>query len=143
MSSWTLDPASVRRSPEESTESAHRQGLGTNLSDDVAQARSQRLLSDAKAALRFALTLRDSRSLQHNALHRYHFNPNQPRVPMGNPDGGQWTSMGARNDPRVILDTNPDEDWNRVHNTHRLLHPLGGLQKYRNSGLPVGAGEPT
>ena len=111
MSSWTLDPAFVRRSPQESAGSAHRQGFGTDLSDDVAQARSQRLLSDAKAALRFALALRDSRALQHNALHRSHFNPNQPRVAIGHPDGGQWTSMGARNDPRVISDANLDENW--------------------------------
>jgi hypothetical protein len=27
--------------------------------------------------------------------HRSHFNPNQPRVPAGNPDGGQWTSSGG------------------------------------------------
>ena len=24
------------------------------------------------------------------------FNPNQPRLPAGNPDGGQWTDGGAR-----------------------------------------------
>jgi hypothetical protein len=111
MSSWTLDPASVRRLPQGSAGSAHRQGIGTDLSDDVAQARSQRLLSDAKAALWFATPLRDSRALQHNAVHRSHFNPNQSRVPMGNPDGGQWTSMGAANDPRVISDAKPDNDW--------------------------------
>ena len=23
------------------------------------------------------------------------YNPNQPRVPRGNPDGGQWTSVGG------------------------------------------------
>ena len=129
MSSWTLDPASVRRSPQESTESAHRQGLGTNLSDDVAQARSQRLLSDAKAALRFALALRDSRVLQHNALHRSHFNPNQPRVPIGHPDGGQWTSMGARNDPRVISDANPDDGLETGCTICAGDSPLGGATK--------------
>jgi hypothetical protein len=34
-----------------------------------------------------------------------HYNPNQPRVPAGHHDGGQWTSAGGgavRNDPRVI-----------------------------------------
>jgi hypothetical protein len=42
------------------------------------------------------------------------FNPNQPRVPAGNPDGGQWTGEGggagsARiNDSRVISDATPD-----------------------------------
>ncbi|MGH6770082.1 MAG: hypothetical protein ACRECO_13790 [Xanthobacteraceae bacterium] len=42
------------------------------------------------------------------------FNPNQPRLPAGNPDGGQWTSEGGSgqgdrriNDPRVISDTTP------------------------------------
>lgn len=45
------------------------------------------------------------------------FNPNQPRVPAGNPDGGQWTDggggaggSGGINDPRVISDVDPD-DW--------------------------------
>jgi hypothetical protein len=42
------------------------------------------------------------------------FNPNQPRVPAGNPDGGQWTSEGGgagRNDPRVVSDATPDNEW--------------------------------
>src|SRR6266508_514177 len=26
--------------------------------------------------------------------HIHHYNPNQPRVPAGHPDGGQWTSEG-------------------------------------------------
>jgi hypothetical protein len=40
---------------------------------------------DASASLRFELHLKT-------------FNPNQPRVPAGNPDGGQWTndSEGAQ-----------------------------------------------
>jgi hypothetical protein len=29
------------------------------------------------------------------AWYHSHFNPNQPRVPAGNADGGQWTSAGA------------------------------------------------
>jgi hypothetical protein len=42
------------------------------------------------------------------------FNPNQPRVAAGNPDGGQWTdgsgarTAGGRNDPRVLSDATPD-----------------------------------
>lgn len=43
------------------------------------------------------------------------FNPNQPRVPAGNPDGGQWTSDGGggggRNDPRVVSDAMPGNEW--------------------------------
>jgi hypothetical protein len=36
----------------------------------------------------------------------------QPRVPAGNPDGGQWTSGGGvgRHDPRVISDATPDNN---------------------------------
>ena len=43
--------------------------------------------------------------------------PNQPRVPAGHPDGGQWTSKAGRgevrriNDPRVISDATPDNQW--------------------------------
>jgi hypothetical protein len=33
------------------------------------------------------------------AYHRY--NPNQPRVPAGHPDGGQWTDGGYRQNPRI------------------------------------------
>ncbi|GAB1716639.1 MAG: hypothetical protein NTAFB05_16810 [Nitrobacter sp.] len=37
------------------------------------------------------------------------FNPDQPRVPAGNPDGGQWTDGGGGiNDPRVLSDATPD-----------------------------------
>ena len=50
------------------------------------------------------------------ALHPSHYDPNQPRVPAGNPDGGQWTDSGGsggggRNDPRVLSDATPDNDW--------------------------------
>ena len=41
------------------------------------------------------------------------YSSDQPRVPRGNPDGGQWTSDrratgSGRQDPRVISDTTPD-----------------------------------
>jgi hypothetical protein len=59
------------------------------------------------------------------------FNPAQPRVPAGNPDGGQWTSDGSAGgeagagmgtgsgsdtsggitDPRILSDATPDNDW--------------------------------
>jgi hypothetical protein len=38
------------------------------------------------------------------------FYPNQPRVPAGNSDGGQWTNS-VRSDPRVLSDATPDNDW--------------------------------
>ncbi|MEZ5785262.1 MAG: RNase A-like domain-containing protein [Xanthobacteraceae bacterium] len=47
------------------------------------------------------------------------FDPAQPRVPAGNPDGGRWTDSGGAGDggagggnvPRVISDATPDNDW--------------------------------
>ena len=42
------------------------------------------------------------------------YSPDQPRVPAGNPDGGQWTSEGGNdrsNDPRIISDATPDNTW--------------------------------
>ena len=54
------------------------------------------------------------------------FNPNQPRVPAGNPDGGQWTSGGGAggiNDSRVISDATPDSNW--VLGTQYAAGPRG------------------
>lgn len=42
------------------------------------------------------------------------FNPDQPRVPAGNPDGGQWTVVaggGGITDSRVVNDATPDNEW--------------------------------
>jgi len=47
-------------------------------------------------------------------LHKAGFNPNEPRVPAGNPDGGEWTSEGSNSgtrDPRVLSDATPDNNW--------------------------------
>jgi hypothetical protein len=56
-----------------------------------------RLLLDAHnvAALHHKLALIDIEGEHRLALYRSHFNPNQPRVPAGHPDGGQWTPEGA------------------------------------------------
>jgi hypothetical protein len=42
------------------------------------------------------------------------YNPDQPRVPAGNPDAGQWTNedgTSGSNDPRVVSDATPDNTW--------------------------------
>ena len=41
--------------------------------------------------------------------------PNQPRVPAGHPDGGQWTSTGVSSgerisDARIPADETPEDD---------------------------------
>jgi hypothetical protein len=44
------------------------------------------------------------------------FNPGQPRVPAGNPDGGQWIGVGGGgeglgfDDPRILSDAAPDDE---------------------------------
>jgi hypothetical protein len=71
------------------------------------------------AALHHKLTMIGIEAAQLLALHRSHFNPDQPRVPAGHPDGGQWTSEGegleqiserpSRARDRLILsDATPD-----------------------------------
>jgi hypothetical protein len=35
------------------------------------------------------------------ALHPSHYDPAQPRVPAGNPDGGRWTRLAASDKPRL------------------------------------------
>lgn len=35
------------------------------------------------------------------------FDPNQPRVPPGNPDGGQWTRTGGGDSRRILSNANP------------------------------------
>jgi portal protein len=42
------------------------------------------------------------------------YDPDQPRVPAGNSDGGEWTSEGGSdgpNDSRIISDATPDNAW--------------------------------
>jgi hypothetical protein len=57
--------------------------------------------------------LRRQQSVSRGDAGRY--DPNQPRVPAGNSDGGQWTDgeSGGRaiNDPRIVSDATPDNLW--------------------------------
>jgi hypothetical protein len=95
MSRWSPEQTFSPRSWRAPTETLHSPELEAEASDDVSQARIQRLLSGSQAALRHALALRHINALHRIALHRTHFNPNQPRVPAGNSDGGQWTAAGG------------------------------------------------
>ena len=54
----------------------------------------------------------DSHVARGNDVSLRKYSPAQPRVPAGNPDGGQWTSGSyALNDPPVISDAMPDNTW--------------------------------
>src|SRR5882757_3655409 len=68
-------------------------------SDENSSTRIERLLRDSKnaAALRHALAMIDIAGAHRLAWLRSHFNRDQPRVPAGHPDGGQWTSGGGGN----------------------------------------------
>ena len=61
-------------------------------SDTISQARIQHLLRGANsaAALRHQFALLGAEAAHRLTLYRLHFNPDQPRVPAGHPDGGQW-----------------------------------------------------
>jgi hypothetical protein len=51
-------------------------------------------------------------SLVRSELHKAGFNPNEPRVPAGNADGGQWTNDSGRSvDDSEILSDAPDSRW--------------------------------
>jgi hypothetical protein len=49
--------------------------------------------------------------LRGNSVKRGQASDEQPRVPAGHPDGGQWTSGGGIDDPRVLSDAKRDNDW--------------------------------
>jgi len=60
--------------------------------------------------------LRKARNLAQEENHpgeqaRHGYDPNQPRVPKGHPDGGQWTDDGGESDPRVLSDLPPANEW--------------------------------
>ena len=50
-------------------------------------------------------------------LHKTGFNPDEPRVPAGNPDGGQWTAEGSGSSSApavsdaVLSDATPNNNW--------------------------------
>jgi hypothetical protein len=69
----------------------------SDVSNALASGRIERLLQGANEAIALPHRLRliDLEARHRLAQYRSHYNPNQPRVPAGNPDGGQWTATGA------------------------------------------------
>jgi hypothetical protein len=66
-------------------------------------------------------------------LRKANFDPDEPRVPAGNPDGGQWTSGGGAapiDDARVVSDVTPDSGW------------IPGAQYAANDPTGVGNNQP-
>jgi hypothetical protein len=80
------------------SQSARESSRGqAGIAASIVRPQGERLLLDAQSArgLVHRLALIDAEAQHRLAQHRSHFNPDQPRVPTGNPDGGQWTSTGA------------------------------------------------
>jgi hypothetical protein len=73
-------------------------------SDSPSRSRLERLLQGAHSAavLAHRLKMLDIEAAHRLAWYRSHFNPDQPRVPAGHPDGGQWTSDGSPGAPSPV-----------------------------------------
>src|SRR5215472_9948490 len=86
--------------------------------DDPSGTRLQRLMRGASSAATLAHQLRmlDVEAAHRLALHRSHFNSDQPRVPAGRPEGGQWTRDGSTAAPsRIRLAGDPPSSLRRIH----------------------------
>ncbi|MBI4923899.1 MAG: hypothetical protein HY834_19370 [Devosia nanyangense] len=59
--------------------------------------RATRWLEHENAVARFTLTIRAFR----RALLEQRYRPDQPRVPAGRPEGGEWTVVGSRPEDRT------------------------------------------
>jgi hypothetical protein len=98
-SNSTRDRVSRPRAPKDSTMRHPFSDVSKNYapSDDDLFERIDRLLRDANkaAALPHKLKLIDIEGAHRLAAYHSHFNPNQPRVPKGHHDGGQWTRVGG------------------------------------------------
>jgi hypothetical protein len=55
------------------------------------------------AALPHKLRLLNIEASHRLAQHQSHYNPDQPRVPAGHSDGGQWTKVGGSAGIRLLL----------------------------------------
>jgi hypothetical protein len=75
--------------------SQRRERANGDLSDASLRGRNEDLLQKANDATALLHRLRLIEAQHRLAQHRSHYDPNQPRVPAGNPDGGQWTSGGG------------------------------------------------
>jgi hypothetical protein len=68
------------------------------------------------------------------------FDPNQPRVPAGHSDGGQWTKTGAHSPAsrrEVELDESGEEAWESVTSTHRPDGTLAEQEVVNHDGSRI------
>jgi len=121
-----------------------------NLPDDGSDARLERLLSAAQgaAALRHKLAMLDIEAKHRLSWYRSHFNPDQPRVPAGHHDGGQWTKEGGGIGIRVAANEKQPLSPNifslifgaaakRAIEHYRDTHSLWDLLKFRDGTVSL------
>jgi hypothetical protein len=85
--------------------------------NDLSAARVQSLMQGASdaALLPHKLRMLDIEAAHRLALHHSYFNPDQPRMPAGHPDGGQWTrDATGRSDQEIASDAVPESTWTRA-----------------------------
>ncbi len=63
--------------------------------DNMMQFTSSELQALDRARYDLAALQVEVQLLRLQLIHKANFNPNQPRMPRGNPDGGQWTRVGV------------------------------------------------
>jgi hypothetical protein len=69
---------------------------------DIGAAEAQDAKANAQFRAEVAALRLEWELFRFRHLPRKAFNPDQPRVPAGNPDGGQWTSEGAQGAPMRV-----------------------------------------
>jgi hypothetical protein len=63
------------------------------------------------------------------------YNPNQPRVPAGNPDGGQWTTVGGRGEATRLSDDFSNQQLTRLVDVIRVCIAESVALSTDNTGL--------
>src|ERR1044072_1531400 len=129
MPGW-LDPSMTRVRFKEAQEAEARRQA------QVAQEEFERDLAELRASherLKVELAEIKYELAWRRLCRKYGYNPTQPRVPAGNPDGGQWTSggdgnadrnLGGRSDPKVISDAAPTGGPGAQYATNRPRGPI-------------------
>jgi hypothetical protein len=123
-------------------ENPREPGAAGDLADSNSSARMRHLIHGAMSAamLSHKLAMIDIEAKHRLAWYHSHYNPNQPRVPAGHPDGGQWTKEGggvvrlAANEKfpigpnifSIILGEAANEAIKRYRDTHNLWDLFGG-----------------
>jgi hypothetical protein len=78
-------------------------------------------------------------SVLRSELRKAGYNPNEPRVPVGNSGGGRWTTEGGNgtsNDPRILSDATPDNTWERGAQYAANIPPSVGSNQSPPLGPP-------